>query len=283
MGSAQGSGFYARRLVSVEETSDVRKADPEGVPSGVVFACSSERMGELPDRSVALAVTSPPYHCGKDYDTDASFGEYLGMLGRVFAEVWRVLEPGGRAVVNVAGLGRRPYIPLPHHVGALMADAGFLARGEVVWRKPLTGSCAWGSWMSPANPVLRDVHEVCLCYSKGRFDRAGRGGAGDMTAAEFAAATQSVWDIRPESASRVGHPAPFPVELPRRFIRLYTWPGELVLDPFMGSGTTAVAAEETGRRWVGYETDAGYRELAARRLAQQTLPVLDGTARVLSG
>lgn len=260
------SAFYARALVALEETED--QVIRESAVVDQVIGHSAEKMSELADASVALMVTSPPYHVGKDYDSDASFEEYLELLEKVFAESYRVLQPGGRAVVNVANLGRRPYVPLSHEVTARMLRIGFYMRGEVIWRKAkgAGGSCAWGSWRSPANPVIRDVHEYCLCFSKGRFDRVVKGES-DMSGEAFMEATLSVWEIAPESAVRVNHPAPFPVELPRRFIQLYTYRDELVLDPFMGSGSTAVAAAATGRQWVGYEIDPRYCELTRRRTA----------------
>ena len=226
-------------------------------------------MDELVDNSVALMVTSPPYHAGKDYDSDGTFEEYLDLLTRVFTETYRVLEPGGRAVVNVANLGRRPYVPLSHLVTARMLEIGFLMRAEVVLVKArgASGSCAWGSWQSARNPTLRDVHEYCLCFSKGRFDRV-RNGESTIGRDDFMAATLSVWEIPAERASRVGHPAPFPIALPRRFIELYTYKGDLVLDPFMGAGSTAVAAVDTARHYVGYEIDASYIELARARLSR---------------
>jgi len=268
------SAFYSRRLARVEESKDRAVNDPAVLNE--VFAHSAEHMSEVADCSVALMVTSPPYHVGKDYDSEDSFEDYLAMLGRVLREVYRVLQPGGRAVVNVANLGRRPYIPLSHQIAAQMAEIGFLMRAEIVWRKAkgAGGSCAWGSWRSAANPVIRDVHEYCLCFSKGRFDRVVKGES-DISAEDFLASTLSVWEIPPESATRVNHPAPFPVELPRRFIQLYTYRGELVLDPFMGSGSTAVAAALTGRNWVGYDTNADYCEIARKRAAaaQACLPL----------
>jgi site-specific DNA-methyltransferase (adenine-specific) len=122
-----------------------------------------------------------------------------------------------------------------------------------------------GSWRSPANPTFRDLDEYLLCFSKGRFDRVI---TGDVTIGrdEFMSSTLSVWEFPPESATRIGHPAPFPVELPRRFIELYTYRDELALDPFMGSGTTAIAAVQTGRCWVGYEIQPSYAELARKRI-----------------
>ena len=260
------SAYYGRALVTVQESEDRHVAEPE--VSDEVFCHSAEQMPELPDDSVALMVTSPPYHVGKDYDSDASFEEYLDLLERVFAETYRVLQPGGRAVVNVANLGRRPYVPLSHEVTARMLRLGFLMRAEIIWRKAkgAGGSCAWGSWRSAANPVVRDVHEYCLCFSKGRFGRVVKGES-DITPSEFLASTLSIWEIPPESASRVGHPAPFPVELPRRFIELYTYRDEWVLDPFMGSGSTAVAAVATGRKWVGYDVDPQYCATTRARAA----------------
>ena len=258
--------FYERGLASVVESDDTEIRQSAAVDQ--VFVHSAESMHELEDDSVALMVTSPPYHVGKDYDTAASFEEYLDLLEAVFAETHRKLQPGGRAVVNVANLGRRPYVPLSHLVTARMLEVGFHMRAEIVWRKArgAGGNCAWGSWRSPANPVVRDVHEYCLCFSKGRFDRVATGRP-TIAADEFMESTLSVWEIAPESAKRVQHPAAFPVALPKRFINLYTYEGELVLDPFMGSGSTAVAAVETGRHWVGYEISEEYAETTRRRVA----------------
>jgi site-specific DNA-methyltransferase (adenine-specific) len=225
-------------------------------------------MSQLPDGCVALMVTSPPYNVGKDYDADLDLDEYLGLLSRVFTETYRVVEPGGRIAVNVANLGRKPYLALNHLVGSLLTEIGFLLRGEIIWQKAKAagGSTAWGSWQSAKNPTLRDVHEYVLVASKGSFRRE-RDGVDTITKDDFLDATLSTWDILPESARRVGHPAPFPVELPRRLIELYTFAGDLVLDPFLGSGTTAVAAVQTGRHYVGYETDPSYAALAQKRIA----------------
>jgi len=226
-------------------------------------------MNELPDNSVALMVTSPPYNVGKSYDRDLSMGEYLDFLKRVLAETLRVLVPGGRVAFNVANLGRKPYIPLNAHVAAMASDLGFLMRGEIIWvkGKGTSGSCAWGSWMSAANPTLRDLHEYVLVFSKQRFDRPYKGES-TISRDDFMLATTSVWHIPAESARRVGHPAPFPVALVERLIHLYTFRGETVLDPFMGSGSTAVAAARSGRRFVGYEIDPAYIAICNERLSR---------------
>lgn len=266
------SDFYARGLVSITETRDRQVATAP--IRNAIFLQSAENMYQLPDNSVSLMVTSPPYHVGKEYDGAFSFEEYLALLKSVFTETHRVLQPGGRAVINVANLGRRPYLPLSHVVTRIMHDIGYFMRAEIIWRKGkgATGSCAWGSWKSASNPVIRDVHEYCLCFSKGRFDLVTRGKS-TITAEEFMESTLSVWEIPPESARRVGHPAPFPVELPRRFIELYTHAGDLVLDPFIGSGSTAVAAVLSGRDYVGYDIDAEYVRLARQRALATIAPV----------
>lgn len=260
--------FYARRLGEVKEDK-TSTPNTVHVPSMLV-GHTSELMHELPNDSVALMVTSPPYHVGKEYDTDESFEDYLSMLQRVLAESFRVLEPGGRAAVNVANLGRKPYVNFAHIVDSMMQEIGFLPRGEIVWikAKGASGSCAFGSWMKASNPVLRDVHEMILVYSKGRWDRA-KSGESTITRDDFLQNTLSVWYMRPESAKRAGHPAPFPLELPGRLIDLYTYEDDLVLDPFMGVGTTCLAAAHRNRRWAGYDTEATYVAAAAERLARE--------------
>lgn len=264
--SHDSTPYYERAIGAVVESKDRVVATPRNVDE--IFVRSAERMDEVEDSSVALMVTSPPYHVGKSYDTDASFDEYLDLVEAVLAETYRKLQPGGRAVVNVANLGRRPYVPLSHLVTARMLKIGYYMRAEIIWQKAkgAGGNCAWGSWRSAANPVVRDVHEYCLCFSKGRFQRV-RKGKNTIERDEFLESTLSVWDIQPESARSVGHPAPFPIELPRRFIELYTYEDDVVLDPFIGSGSTAIAALRSGRRYVGYETNDEYVALAQARLA----------------
>ncbi len=283
--------FYAR-FEPPELTTETEVLSPR--PLDDPFICGDARkMDAVDDGCVALVVTSPPYFAGKQYEEEldrvgvpSSYLEYLDLLRDVFAECKRKLEPGGRIAVNVANLGRKPYRSLSADViKILQDDLRLLLRGEVIWQKGegASGSCAWGSFRSAANPVLRDITERVIIASKGRFDRAlsvkerqrkGYPFENSLSSDEFMAATLDIWEIPPESAKRVRHPAPFPVELPERLIRLYTYTNDLVLDPFMGSGSTLVAAAKVGRRHVGYDLDPAYVDIARSRVRALAHPPL---------
>jgi site-specific DNA-methyltransferase (adenine-specific) len=287
--SHDATAFY-ERFESPEVSDDAEVVAPYEVDDPFVEG-DARAMTKIRDGSVALVVTSPPYFAGKQYEEEleregvpASYLEYLDLLRGVFAECARKLEPGGRIAVNVANLGRKPYRSLSADViRILQDDLGLLLRGEVIWRKGegAGGNCAWGSFRNAANPVLRDITERVVIASKGRFDRAKARpererldlpSESTIDADEFMAATLDVWDIPPESARRVSHPAPFPVELPERLIRLYTYENDLVLDPFMGSGSTLVAAARLGRRYVGYDLDRTYVDIARLRVRDEGTP-----------
>ena len=283
--SHDATAFYDRfRPPTLSDDHDVRPPEPVREP----FVCGDARhMDTVEDGSVALVVTSPPYFAGKQYEEElqregvpSSYLEYLELLTDVFAECVRKLEPGGRMAVNVANLGRKPYRSLSADVIRILEhDLGLLLRGELIWQKAVGagGSCAWGSFRSAANPVLRDISERVVVASKGRFDRArtvkqraaeGLPHESTLMTEDFLALTLDIWSVPPESARRVGHPAPFPVELPEKLIWLYTYKDDLVLDPFMGSGSALVAAARWDRRYVGYDLDPSYVEMARRRVAE---------------
>ncbi len=237
-----------------------------------IYCKSSEKMLEIPDNSIHLMITSPPYNVTKEYDKNLTMDNYLAFLKKVFSETYRVLVNGGRACINVANLGRKPYIPLTTYINNIMIDIGFLMRGEIIWNKSASsgGSCAWGSWKSPNNPTLRDVHEYILIYSKGSFNRKSKK-QGTITREEFLEYTKSIWTFQTESAKKIGHPAPFPIELPYRLIQLYTFKDDVVIDPFCGSGTTCIAAKKTERYYIGYEINKEYVNLANKRIREYTI------------
>ncbi len=287
--SHDATAFYQRFPAPIVSDDD-EVASPVVVDQ--VFCADAREMtdAQVADNSVALVVTSPPYFSGKEYETEVEAGDepfayqrYLELVGEVLSLCYDKLEPGGRIAINVANLGRRPYRSLSADVISLLQDdLGMLLRGEIIWRKAkgASGSCAWGSFRSPANPVLRDLTERVIVASKGRFDRArsraqrerqGLPSLSTISSEDFMASTLDLWEIPAESARRVGHPAPFPLELPRRLIELYSYAGDLILDPFLGSGTTAIAASSTGRHYVGFDTDPDYIELARNRLASADL------------
>jgi site-specific DNA-methyltransferase (adenine-specific) len=288
--SHDASGFYSR--FRAPELSDDRTI-PDPTPIAEPFQLGDARsMDAVADGSVGLVVTSPPYFAGKRYEEElqrdgipSSYLEYLALLAEVFAECAAKLEPGGRIAVNVANLGRKPYRSLAADVIRILEDdLGLLLRGEVIWQKGegANGSCAWGSYRSASNPVLRDLTERVIIASKGRFDRslsvrerAQRGLPSESTVStdDFLSLALDVWSIPPESARRVGHPAPFPVELPAQLIRLLSFLDDLVLDPFMGSGTTLVAASMLSRRYVGYDLDPDYVTMARARVATEGAPL----------
>ncbi|MCE1246852.1 MAG: site-specific DNA-methyltransferase [Firmicutes bacterium] len=267
------SGFYKSRMyegLSMPENVDFLENPVEETNLNKIFCKSSEDMSELPDNSVHLMVTSPPYNAGKEYDSNLSLEEYREFLSSVWRECRRVLIPGGRACINIANLGRKPYIPLHSFVIEDMVKLGFLMRGEIIWNKSSGGgtSTAWGSWLSAKNPTLRDVHEYILVFSKDSYSREKSDRESTITKEEFLEFTKSVWNFNPQSAKQAGHPAPFPVELPYRLIQLYTYSGELIVDPFMGSGQTAIAALKCRRKYIGYDINPEYIENAEIRIKE---------------
>jgi site-specific DNA-methyltransferase (adenine-specific) len=263
------SKFYNSKLYSElgqkKEINIIDNVFPSTYLNKIILG-SAENMKEIPDNSVHLMITSPPYNVSKEYDEDLSLKEYLILLENSFKETYRVLVNGGRACINVANLGRKPYIPLSDYISKLMIKIGFNMRGEIIWNKAASASpsTAWGSWQSAANPILRDVHEYILIFSKGDYKRAK--GINTIAKEQFMEWTKSIWTMNAESARRIGHPAPFPEELPYRLIQLYSFKDDIVLDPFMGSGTTAVSALKSERKYIGYDISQEYINLANKRV-----------------
>ncbi len=267
--------FYSSKLFrdfQIPENIQYRHADIDEKDLNRLYCKSSESMDEIPDNSVHLMITSPPYNVGKEYDSDLTLDEYLDLLTRVFGQTYRKLVTGGRACINIANIGRKPYIPLHAMVIEIMLDLGYLMRGEVIWDKSASagGSCAWGSWMSASNPVLRDFHEYILIFSKESYSKDKKQEKRDtIEHDEFIQWTKSIWTFPAVNAKKIGHPAPFPVELPHRLIKLYSYEGDVVLDPFVGSGTTCLAAIQNNRKYIGYDIKKEYIELAEKRISNQ--------------
>lgn len=270
------SKFYDSKLYKElshrKEVSQNVNKFPINLLNTIIYS-SCEKMAEIPDNCVHLMITSPPYNVFKDYDDDLSLNEYLLLLKNAFSETYRVLVNGGRACINVANLGRKPYIPLSNYISQIMIEIGFNMRGEIIWNKSASAghSTAWGSWISAANPILRDIHEYILVFSKGDYKRERKKEEfytrkNTITKEHFMEYTKSIWTMNAEIAKKIGHPAPFPVELPYRLIQLFSFTNDIVLDPFIGSGTTGVAALKTNRFYIGYDTNSEYIKIAEDRL-----------------
>ena len=264
--------FYSAKLFEeykIPEKVEFKENKIEKGNLNRIYCKSSENMSEIPDESVHLMITSPPYNVGKEYDEDLSLDEYLNLLTSVFGETYKKLVPGGRACINIANIGRKPYIPLHAMVIEIMLDLGFLMRGEIIWDKSASagGSCAWGSWMSASNPVLRDYHEYILVFSKLSYSKNKAQKKRDtIERDDFIQWTKSLWTFPAVNAKKIGHPAPFPVDLPHRLINLYSYEGDVVLDPFCGSGTTCIAALKNNRNYIAYEINPEYVSLSQNRI-----------------
>lgn len=269
------SKFYNSKLYKEikNNNSDIIVNEFPNELLNTIIDSSCENMKDIPNNSLHLMITSPPYNVSKEYDNDLSLNEYLSLLKNCFTETYRVLVDGGRACINIANIGRKPYIPLSDYVSKIMIEIGFNMRGEIIWNKSAGAgiSTAWGSFQSASNPILRDVHEYILIFSKGNYKRERNKEEKELrkdniTKEEFIEWTKSVWTMNTESAKRIGHPAPFPEELPNRLIKLFSFTNDIVLDPFMGSGTTAIAAIKNKRNFVGYEINEEYINLANNRI-----------------
>ena len=269
------SKFYASKLykeIKNNDTDIIVNEFPNELLNTIIEG-SCEDMKDIPNNSLHLMITSPPYNVSKEYDDDLSLQEYLNLLKNCFTETYRVLVDGGRACINIANVGRKPYIPLSDYISKIMIEIGFNMRGEIIWNKSAGAgiSTAWGSFQSASNPILRDVHEYILIFSKGNYKRERDKNEKELrkdniTKEEFIEWTKSIWTMNPESAKRIGHPAPFPEELPNRLIKLFSFTNDIVIDPFMGSGTTAIAAIKNNRNFVGYEINKEYINLANNRI-----------------
>ena len=269
------SKFYDSKLYKeiINNNSDIIVNEFPNELLNTIIQGSCENMKDIPNNSLHLMITSPPYNVSKEYDNDLSLEEYLNLLKNCFTETYRVLVDGGRACVNIANIGRKPYIPLSDYISKIMIEIGFNMRGEIIWNKSAGAgiSTAWGSFQSASNPILRDVHEYILIFSKGNYKRERDKNEKEfrkdnISKEEFIEWTKSVWTMNPESAKRIGHPAPFPEELPNRLIKLFSFTNDIVLDPFMGSGTTAIASIKNNRNFIGYEINEEYINLANNRI-----------------
>jgi site-specific DNA-methyltransferase (adenine-specific) len=246
-----------------------------------IYNADSTDLGFLEPESVQLVVTSPPYNLGKDYGTardDTTYDQYLTWVASWCAELWRVLEPGGRLCLNIPldinlsfdaegkrRTHKRPVLADVTH-RLLNEQPDWLYNTTILWlENNISRRTAWGSWMKASDPWVNTAAEAVLVLSKERRRRNGRGKTSDVSREDFMEWTLGIWQFRGETSKRWGHPAPFPEDLPRRLIQLFSFKEDVVLDPFLGSGTTCRAAKDLGRKSIGIEIDPGYCKVAAER------------------
>jgi len=266
--------FYASKLYTDLDVKEIKNIEENKISQDYInkIVCADSRdVSFIPDESIHLIISSPPYSVGKEYDQNLSLEEYLTLIKEVMQEMYRILIRGGRVCLNIANLGRKPYLPLNSYINLIMIDIGFFMRGEIIWNKSASAgtSTAWGSWKSATNPALRDVHEYIMVYSKGQFGRVKNEKENSISKEDFLELTKSIWQFSTASAKKVGHPAPFPIELPRRCIELYSLKNDIIVDPFNGSGTTCIAAAKTHRKYIGIDISEEYTKLAKQRIKNE--------------
>ncbi|MBT9165324.1 MAG: DNA adenine methyltransferase YhdJ [candidate division WS2 bacterium] len=238
-----------------------------------------EVMKDIPGNSIDMIITSPPYNVGMPYGTDdrKNYLDYLDYMKGVLTECYRVLITGGRIAINLPGSilqsssSKIAYLSLDYVL--IMRGIGFLDREWISWLKMPKGeipekSTAWGSWQSPSCPYLRDASEFIIIMDKESHKKPGDKNKIDITVKEFLQFTSNVWYMPPEKNR--WHPAPFPEELPYRLIKLYTYQGDIILDPFVGWGTTCVVAKRLKRNYIGIDNNPEYCRMATIKIANET-------------
>ena len=244
---------------------------PQGFQNRIICGDSEEVLRQLPDNCVDLVFTSPPYNFGLGYEetTDADYWDsYFAKLFNVFDECIRVLKFGGRIVVNIQPLFS-DYIPSHHIISNYFMQRKLIWKGEILWEKN-NYNCkytAWGSWKSPASPYLKYTWEFLEVFCKGDLKKPGQSANADINADQFKEWVLAKWSIAPErKMGKYGHPAMFPAELAKRVMLLFSFHGDVVVDPFNGVGTTTAVAHQNGRRFLGIDIALGYCSTAESRL-----------------
>jgi site-specific DNA-methyltransferase (adenine-specific) len=239
------------------------------LPNGI-YIKDCRNMSEIEDETVGLVVTSPPYNVSKEYEKGQTFEKWYEMMTDVLTECNRVMKRGARACINVASIGRHPYRPLYYYIIDIAFKIGWKMRGTIIWTKGGSGpKSAWGSFGMASNPTLRDSHEFILVFYK-KDENYEKGETG-ISGEEFIEFSRAEWKFQPARAQKIGHPAPFPDELPRRCILFYSNIGDIVLDPFGGSCTSFKVAKILDReawekvKWIN-EKYPDFAKLSSRQL-----------------
>ena len=228
----------------------------------------------IPNESVDLIVTSPPYNLDMPYNTYEDMNEYQEYLiwtRRWLLACWFMLKDDGRICINIpmdTNIGG--YNPAGADLIHIAKAIGYEYRSTVIWNKQnIHKRTAWGSWMSASAPFVIAPVELIILLCKNQWKKKNKGES-DITRDEFMLYTNGLWEFPGAPAKKIGHPAPFPVELPMRCIKLFSYVGDIVLDPFLGSGTTLIATRQSGRVGIGMDMDADYCSMALERIRDET-------------
>jgi len=264
----RGLYYYAQNHNFSEQNNIL----PKNFVNKIITGNSAQVLKKFPDNSIDLIFTSPPYNFGLDYDNHedgTNWNDYFDKLFSVFKECIRVLKYGGRIIVNVQPLFS-DYIPIHHIISNFFMTEKLIWKGEIVWDKH-NWNCkytAWGSWKSPSNPYLKYTWEFLEIFSKGSLKKQGERENIDITADEFKKLVVAKWDIALERKMKeYGHPAMFPENLASSAMKLFSYRGDIILDPFNGVGTTTAVAKKLGRKYVGIDISEEYNKKAEKRLA----------------
>ncbi len=258
------------------------------IKDATIFNWNSNDMSEIPDGSVNLIITSPPYWTLKDYDVEGQIGTgsssyeyYLSELNKVWKECVRVLTPDGKLCINImpflltgkaARFDRRETKLVLGDIETFMDSTGCMFQfGLYIWdKRKIARFSSFGSYPYPPNIFSTYPYEWITVFSKaGKRPPVSKEikEKSKLTTEEWQKwAINSIWEMQPAKAKSEGHPAPFPLELPKRLIKLYSFWGDVVLDPFAGTGTTLRAAQELGRKSIGFELNPDYIPLIKRKL-----------------
>jgi len=244
---------------------------PEQFLNKIIVGDSEFVLKQLPDNCIDLIFTSPPYNFGLDYENHqdgVDWEKYFEKLFSIFKECIRVLKYGGRIIVNVQPLFS-DYVPIHHIISNFFMENKLIWKGEILWDKH-NYNCkytAWGSWKSPSNPYLKYTWEFLEVFCKGDLKHEGDDKMADITADEFKKWVYAKWDIQPEyNMKKYGHPAMFPEELVERVLKLFSFKGDIILDPFNGVGTTTAVAKKLSRNYLGIDISKEYCKKAEERL-----------------